>query len=150
MDGVASSSSSSSGKSSASSSSSSSSSSGSSDQAFDMGGGKRGRTGEWLEIVPGGAKVKVNFYKPKGKKAYTRLIVACPTHGPACQKKRNITHTKQFGKIEPLGYLLAWSRMGVGVDKAGHCKRTFKVPLARVQECCSELKSKVDHILDTY
>ena len=119
--------------------------------SFDFGGGKRGEVSDWYAMPEPavGLKIKVDRYKPKGKKMYIRLIAKCPEHHD-CSKKRNISHNGNFGKIEPVAYLCAWSDLRFGIDRDDHASRHLRVPVDRVHEYAASLNGRVDVLLDRY
>jgi hypothetical protein len=146
---IASSSSGSSSKSSTSSSSSSDSDA-SSDDSFQMQGmGTRGEQGEWVQIS-GGPLIKIEKYMPKGKRAYQRLIAKGCCHGHLCIKKRNVTHTARYGKVEPIAFLAAWWELGRSCTKNEHTKRTFRVPVELVETWTHRLDKSADPLLARY
>lgn len=135
---------------SSSSSSSSSSSDSDSDGSFEHGGG-RSKVSKLTPMI-GGAKFKVDEYKPKGKKSYKRFILRC-THHVTCERKRMVGKTGKHGRIEPLAFLAAWNELGAGVSSEVHRKRNFKVPAEKVDEWVvrlgTSLNSKLDKLLDS-
>ena len=133
-----------------SSTSSSSSSDASSDASFEIHGMKaRGFVGEFFELS-NGLRVKLDTYKPKGKKPYQRLILKCPHHGNACEKKRNISHNRNCGKLEPIAFLCAWADLGAGISREEHSARAFKVPLDAVRSWVPRLGANADKLAEEF
>ena len=93
----------------------------------------RGEVSEWVEIT-GLPHLKLDRYKPAGKKAYLRIIAKCRTHGDGCIKKRNATHCATLGKIEPVAYLAAWDERGATCTREQHTQRNFIVPMELVRK----------------
>ena len=129
-------------------SSNSSSDSSSDSDAFDVGGGKRGKVGDWvtLEDVPLQPRMKLDTFKPHGKKLYRRFILSCQHHpSDTCSKKRNVT----IGiPGEAIAYLIAWHEGGGSCASKKHKDRAFKVKQDRVDFWFARLGTRLKALHD--
>ena len=133
-----------------SSSSSSSSSDDDSEQSFQIAGmDKRSIVSSWY-TMPNGAKIKVERYKPKGKRAYQRLVCKCGIHGDGCEKKRGTSHSKNFGQLEPIAFCCAWSDHGSGCSRKEHTSRHFRVPLDAVRGWMDRMGPEADKLASEF
>jgi hypothetical protein len=132
---------------SSSSSSSSGSNATSANSMFDM-VGERSRVTDWITIFDGAPRMKLDSYKPAGKRRYQRFIAECTWHGADCVKRRNSNLTESYGQTEPIAYLVAWNAMGEHCDKAAHKIRGFDVPAVNVARCVGQVGSKATPLID--
>jgi hypothetical protein len=130
------------------SSSSSSSASGedSHDSEFDVVG--RSKVSEWFVLVPDGPRIKMDSYKPGGKRRYNRYIAKCTHHEGGCTKKRNCNLKIRYGPCEPVAYLHAWNAMGAACSAAEHTVRGLVVPQAEVARFIGKIGDKAKPLLD--
>ena len=134
----------------ASDSSTGSSSSVTSDGSFALAGkGARSEVSGWFQI-PNGPKIKLDKYKPVGKRVYLRIIAQCGVHGKACEKKRNVTHCVSLGKGEPIAYLSAWWELASTCSRDKHTQRNFRVPMDLVRTWHARIGSSADAFLDRF
>ena len=109
--------------------------------------GGRSRVSEWLCLPFGAPRVKVDEYKPKGKKGYQRWIAECGVHA-GCQKKKSTKSDRVHGRVGPLWYLAAWSELGSDVTHTEHQARAFPVSQDAVDKRAAIIGSNVNHVLE--
>ena len=111
-------------------------------------GGRRSSVTDWVPI-PYAAhepEIKLDIYKPKGKRRYLRYILKC-SHHDKCYKRRSAAMCRSFGECEPIAFLIAWHNKGCGRVKADHSPKRSKVGFddiaAVMTESCSQIQATV-------